>query len=256
MSEPTKNWNAGDQINAADLNQNFVEALNNYRDFTYGEAIAVNDALYLKASDGKVYKTSASYNDERIHNFVGFAKEAGVLDDVKKVQINGKVSGFTGLTIGVEYFLSDTPGAISTTPGTYEKKVGRALSSTELFIEKESLEYLGYVQVAGQGSWSIGSVPAETRLIILEIWDARSGDATTGKNDLAGQIILTKLGCTSNQIEITRWGSSGGGISIEYIHWKASWSGSTITGKTFTISDNATDSDYTDVSRVRAYFYS
>lgn len=140
MAEPTKQWSSGEQINASDLNANFQEALNNYRDFTYGETIAVNDALYLKASDGKVYKTDADFNDERIHNFIGFAKEAGALNDVKKVQIGGKVSGFSGLTPGVKYYLSNTPGVISSVPGTYVKKIGLAVSATELLIKEDILE--------------------------------------------------------------------------------------------------------------------
>ena len=107
-----------------------------YQSFTYGETIAVNDALYLKASDGKVYKTSASYNDERIYNFIGFAKEAGALNDVKKVQIGGKVEGFSGLTIGSFYYLSNTAGAVETAEGTYRKIIGLAISATELVIVK------------------------------------------------------------------------------------------------------------------------
>ena len=88
-------WSPGDEITSTKLNLDSV-----IKDFTYGETIAVNDALYLKASDGKVDKTSASYNDERIYNFIGFAKEAGDLNDVKKVQIVGKIEGFSGLTVG------------------------------------------------------------------------------------------------------------------------------------------------------------
>ncbi len=105
-----------------------------YQSFTYGETIAINDALYLKASDGKVYKTDADYSDERIHNFIGFAKEAGVLNDVKKVQIGGKVEGFTGLTIGSHYYLSGTAGAITITKPTRAKLIGIAKSATELVI--------------------------------------------------------------------------------------------------------------------------
>ena len=128
-------WNAGDEITAAKLNLDSV-----IKDFTYGETIAVNDALYLKASDGKAYKTSASYNDERIYNFIGFAKESGALNDVKKVQISGKVEGFSGLTIGSNYYLSETAGAIILIPALPTSNIrffiGKALSSTELLMTK------------------------------------------------------------------------------------------------------------------------
>jgi len=134
MAEPTKTWSAGDEIKASDLNTNFEEALNDYRDFVYGETISAGDAVYLKASDGKVYKTDAGFDDERIHNFVGFAKEDGALDETHKVQVSGIVSGLSGLTTGSLYYLSDTAGAISDTAGTYEKIIGIAVSSTRLLL--------------------------------------------------------------------------------------------------------------------------
>ncbi len=135
MSEPTKIYAAGDELKASELNTNFTEALNNYRDFTLGETITASPtAVYLKASDGKVWKTTATPFGENIDNFVGFTKEAGNADDVKKVQIEGKVSGFSGLTVGVNYYLSDTAGVISSTVGTYEKLIGIAISATELLL--------------------------------------------------------------------------------------------------------------------------
>jgi hypothetical protein len=102
--------------------------------FTYGETISVNDAVYLKASDGKVYKTNASYNDERIHNFIGFAKEAGNNNDIKMVQIGGVVEGFSGLTTGSYYYLSDTAGGISSIIGTHLLRVGIAINSTKILL--------------------------------------------------------------------------------------------------------------------------
>ncbi|MBI5071841.1 hypothetical protein HZB93_03055 [Candidatus Falkowbacteria bacterium] len=148
MSEPTKVWVAVDQLNAADLNNNFTEALNDYRDFTLGETIAVNDALYLKASDGKAWKCDADFGDERISNFIGFAKEAGNANDVKKVQTSGKVTGLSGLTVGALYYLSGTAGAISATSGTYAKQVGIAVSATTLIIKQEDLTAARKIGVA------------------------------------------------------------------------------------------------------------
>lgn len=153
MAEPTNTFADGEEVKSSLVNQNFIEALNNYRDFTYGETIAVNDALYLKASDGKVYKTDADFDDERIHNFVGFAKEAGNANDVKKVQIGGKVSGFSELTIGVDYYLSNTAGAISSSIGTYKKRIGFALSTTEILLIHEDRRFLEYIEIEPAG-WS------------------------------------------------------------------------------------------------------
>lgn len=104
---------------------------------TWGSPNATDRGIEVwetRTEEGKIYKTSALYGNESIQNFIGFAKEAGVLDEIKKVQTGSKVSGFAGLTIGAEYFLSNTTGAISATPGTYVKEIGIAISLTEIFI--------------------------------------------------------------------------------------------------------------------------
>lgn len=122
-------WSVDDEITAAKLNTSSV-----IYDFTYGETIAVNDALYFNSSDGKVYKTDANFSDERIHNFIGFALEAGNANDVKQVQVSGKIGGFSSLTVGCHYYLSETAGAITATVPTFPFKVGIAISDTELII--------------------------------------------------------------------------------------------------------------------------
>ncbi len=47
------------------------------------------------------------------------------------VNILGVASGLSGLTVGVTYYLSNT-GTLTTTAGTYSKKVGISDSATEL----------------------------------------------------------------------------------------------------------------------------
>lgn len=48
--------------------------------------------------------------------------------------MSGIMSGFTGLTPGADYYVSNTAGTISTTAGTTVIKCGKALSATELLI--------------------------------------------------------------------------------------------------------------------------
>lgn len=139
MSWESSPVSPGDTATADQYNKARNDAIAaRFEDFTYGEAIAVNDALYLKASDGKAYKTDADFDDERIHSFIGFAAEVGNANDVKKVQIAGKVSGLSGLTAAGRYYLSGTAGAISAIPGAYKKCIGIAVSSAKLMIEKYS----------------------------------------------------------------------------------------------------------------------
>lgn len=66
--------------------------------------------------------------------FIGFTSDSGEYGDTFRVVISGIVSGFTGLTQGSNYFLSDTFGGISTTEGSVTRRVGIAPSTTELLI--------------------------------------------------------------------------------------------------------------------------
>lgn len=75
-------------------------------------------------------------NDTAKMKFLGFALTNANNGEDIEVQFSGIVSGFTGLSEGEKYYLSDTAGAISTTIGTYEVLVGIAISETQLLIQK------------------------------------------------------------------------------------------------------------------------
>lgn len=100
-----------------------------------GEALLQNDAVCidydLTSTSYKIYKTNAT-NGNRTASFVGFAVKAYNSGDVVDVMA-GLVSGFSGLTPGINYFLSDTAGQIATSAGTQSLLVGVAFSSTQIF---------------------------------------------------------------------------------------------------------------------------
>ena len=70
--------------------------------FTYGGTIMAGDAVYMKNSDGKVYRTTTG-GDEGTYSFIGFAITSGVANDLKAVQVGGIISGLSSLTIGTRY---------------------------------------------------------------------------------------------------------------------------------------------------------
>lgn len=91
-----KIWVAGDQVNASDINSNFLPS---DTFFTYGETIAVGDTLYLKISDEKVYKASATSANEAFYNYVGIAMVAGAVNDINPIAtLPGSI--VTGLSLG------------------------------------------------------------------------------------------------------------------------------------------------------------
>lgn len=86
----------------------------------------------FKTTAGKIYKSDANVVDRS--TVFGFAISSGNLDESIDVISSGKISGFTGLTAGSTYYVSDTAGTISDTIGTAGIKVGMAVSTTELLI--------------------------------------------------------------------------------------------------------------------------
>jgi hypothetical protein len=90
---------------------------------TAGEAINSTStpiALYQKESDGKVYKLDATSAAEAAYNFIGFAVYGQNVstDGSINIQVDGVVSNFTGLTVGADYFSTNTAGTISTSAGS------------------------------------------------------------------------------------------------------------------------------------------
>lgn len=197
-------WVNGDTGTAKKLNQT-----GKVEDFPYGETIAINESVYLKASDQKVYKTDANFSDERIHNFIGFALEAGIANDVKEVQITGKVIEFSGLIAGSKYYLSNTAGATGTPTGTYKKEIGIAVSTTELLIRIP--EVLEFVEI---------EIPFQSTVTNVDVWENwdLSSFIPVGAKYVDVFIIINqgkeagvrKIGSVVNRI-FTNWNTVGAG---------------------------------------------
>ncbi|HCA35946.1 MAG TPA: hypothetical protein DEP13_04810 [Gammaproteobacteria bacterium] len=103
-----------------------------------GEPLSLGDAVYIKTSDGRVYKAYNNNSREKA-NVIGLAKEAvSNAGDQVTVVARGPITGLTGLTVGLDYFL-DSNGAISTTApsggGVYSVHIGQAISSTQLDVQ-------------------------------------------------------------------------------------------------------------------------
>lgn len=91
-----------------------------------------------KTEIGKVYKANASVNDEFANNFIGFMGESGVIGESKYVILSGLIGALSGLTAGYTYYLSNTSGAIATSAGSQSRKIGLAISATQLLIKHDN----------------------------------------------------------------------------------------------------------------------
>lgn len=64
--------------------------------------------------------------------FIGYAENAANVGSIVSVTIAGTATGFASLATGTQYYLSNTSGSVATTAGTNTRKVGIALSTTEM----------------------------------------------------------------------------------------------------------------------------
>lgn len=140
--------------------------------FTFGEAVdgtTTPQAVYLKASDGKVYKTDADAGTESTYKFIGFTKRSNSANAVGPVVIAGIVKGFPAATFTVnsDLYLSDSVGAVSHTPSTTNSyKVARAITATALIIEKGVKVSSGTLSVDVAGSAGSGTVNTDNVITV------------------------------------------------------------------------------------------
>lgn len=116
---------------------------------TSGEAFSIGDGLYVKASDGKLYKADGDA-DESTYSFVGVALEAatGADETILFTRPGGIATGLAGLTAGSYYFITATAGTLGTTPhATRYAKVGQALSTTTMRVIEPKFIRVGSVTV-------------------------------------------------------------------------------------------------------------
>lgn len=129
---------------------------------TSGEAITAGNGIYVKASDGKLYKTVGT-SDEGTFSFVGIALTtvAGADLAVTYAPPGHTVTGLAGLTAGSFYFVTDTAGTLSTTPGTRFARVAIAISATALQVVTPKYRVVGTITLSAvsNGSTTVTSVP-------------------------------------------------------------------------------------------------
>jgi len=151
-----------------------------------GEALAINDAVYINSADGKVYKYSPL---DPTQVFAGIAKEAGLLNAFIRVVQSGRVKGFTGLTPGAFVYASVTvPGGFQLTePGSTLKVVlGIAKSATELTVNGA----LGIKTGGdGTGSGSLDTILQLTATEQLTDWSTGNNATVLGGGSLAGTFV-------------------------------------------------------------------
>lgn len=107
---------------------------------TSNGAITAKDLVYMEAA-GTIARASAAAGTP--HRCDGWATTSVATGQPVIMQLEGKISGLTGLVAGTKYFLSNTTaGGLTATPpsatGEMWQYVGTAMSTTELNFEPDT----------------------------------------------------------------------------------------------------------------------
>lgn len=205
-------------------------------------------ACFFDNSDDEWYACDANVQTKL--NFKGFAITNGTDGNAITIQFHGIVGGFTGLTKGAPQYVQDDK-TIGSAIGTYEVRVGIALSTTEILIDKGSFEFMGTASInAGSGSAPETSVqdtitmPTDARFAIISA-NVTTKDNVTILENMTHDLTISRKGKTS---------ATGKGKGSAFITISASLSGNTIT---ITGSGSSRDASSGDSYKVTgtAYYY-
>ncbi len=100
---------------------------------TAGETIAVDQVVYLKASDGRWWLADADIASTAENVTLGIAQGAGsAAGSITNGVLTGGFNTFSSLTLtaNTKYYLSNTAGAFSSSPGTKEVTLGESQATT------------------------------------------------------------------------------------------------------------------------------
>lgn len=93
---------------------------------------------YTTSVAGNIYQSNATNSDFRANAFAGIAQVAIAPSASGAVKAYGIDASQSGLSPGITYFLSNTPGAISSSAGSQARKIGLSVSAAQLLIKQDN----------------------------------------------------------------------------------------------------------------------
>lgn len=166
---------------------------------TAGETLAINDVVYFKESDQRWWKADADDSATFYQVKLGINKSVAIAGGTIQVAISGPVSGFTGLTAGSKYYLSNTAGAISTSAGTTRVFIGWALSTTILVFSPYEYNLPSADEKAAMAGGGDFGTPSSTNKFVTE--DGLSSETTAPT--VQTFVGNSTLGTSTTQFDIT-----------------------------------------------------
>lgn len=119
-------WVTSDRLTDPDGNILAIEQLT----FTCTSTEAVNDFVYISAND--TVAQARADNSAKLEVIGWIASKTG--DTTCHVKVVPSIAPGSSLTAGYKIYLSNTPGQVSTTPGTYTVELGVAVNTTQFLF--------------------------------------------------------------------------------------------------------------------------
>jgi len=168
---------------------------------TAGEALTAGQAIYL--SDGTGGRTAgywyltdsdtAAYSTIPITGFVTTAVASGADGSVRLL---GQATVPGALSVGSTYYLSGTPGALSTSVGTFVKPMGVADSATTLIMTVQQA-------ISTTGNLLVNGTLTVTGATALQSTLAVTGAATLSSTVATGALTVTGAATVSTTLGVT-----------------------------------------------------
>jgi len=213
--------NAGEDI---EINASDIDYVGDSNALDAGETIegaTLPVAVYQKAADNEVYACDG--NDATTLKFLGLATSDSTDGNSITVQDRGTVAGFTGLTEGSDYYVQDDK-TLGTTVGTFETKVGVAISETQLLIQRGNEEYIGTDTLTNNGDTSTAPTGASKAVFVgnsggtygsgASFTVYRKGATNVDNNDATGAVTKNlQLVWSGDTITLTSTDTDSGGTN-------------------------------------------
>lgn len=186
-------WSVPDPVNNANIaNKEYVLSVVNGGTVTFsqqivsgtaGEGITAGNAIYLKASDQRWYKSTSADSTTFIDVTIGIAQNTVSAAGTFNILLSGITTNESGLSAGTKYYVG-IGGALTTASTT--ALIGTAITSTNLLMQNPYLDAL--VGNSGLPS-SANRYVTESGLVSTTIFaDGSDGDVTIA----AGTTTLTR----------------------------------------------------------------
>jgi hypothetical protein len=175
---------------------------------TAGEAISANDVVYIELKGvsldtvGRAYRADATYASRSTTAWIpGLATGSAAAGASVTVRVAGILSGFSSLTPGAVQYVSTSPGGITETAPTNARRVGVAVSSTEVLLNNRGTNDSVSVANLGVKGYFGGGTNGS---------NLATADKLTFSNDTTSAQASANLSAARNQLSGLSDGSSKG----------------------------------------------